>query len=1061
VDRAYSDSMEFQILGPLSVLERSQPISIPGERLRTLLGLLLIRAGEATSGERLAEDLWGNAQPSTPANSVQSLISRLRTALGSAAPLLVTAPTGYRLDADPSDIDAVRFTVAVDRGRAALAAGDLLAASRSFKAALELWRGPALAGIDGEGALRHEALRLEALKLDALEQRCDVELRLGRNLEMLTELGTLVAAHPLRERLHALYMLALYRTGRQGEALRAYQSARTALAEELGLDPGPELKALEASVIAQDPSLLLDAREVPPSAVPRRFLPTGLSTFIGRTEERRSLEAAVGRHRLVTIVGPGGAGKTRVALEVCGRPGTADYLWFVDLAPVVDPGVVAEVVADAVGANDDGLVAAQSTALTAQRIAEHIGCRRVELLLDNCEHVVGEAARLVEQLLRACPQLTIVVTSREALNIPGEQIWPIPPLALRDAVALFADRASASGVAPATPVDDDDVAELCARLDGLPLAIELAASRTRVIPFPQLAARLDERFRMLTGGARTAMPRHQTLRAVVDWSYDLLFDDERRIFERLSVFSGGCSLEAAEVVCAGDDIATDDVADLLFHLVDKSLVTTDRATRDARFRLLQTLALYGRERLAEGGQADETRRRHCRYFAALCARGQAAFRGEDQAAWLREVNREADNIRGALAWSIEQNDAATAVSMAGGLGWSWWITGRTGEGCRWLDAALACRGYAPPRARALAKTWACVVSSFTESHIGSAFGNLEEAIALWREADDTVGLADATALLAEAESSAHSSTRALSLYDEAHALYARGTDPWSRARAALCAGRAAHLRGELDDADRFAAVWKAHVESAGVIWGLTTVRADTRAFAEIRGDLGVDVAETKRALAAARQLALSGPEPFLIARLGHLAVLDGDIRGAEHRYAEALARAEELGNWTCIPLVLNGRAIARKVAGRLDDAVADASEAARLYERAASARGVILSYATLGFVAQRQRRWMDAADFHSLCATYARDMGHGPSIALTLEGLAGPECERGRAQHAATLLGAAHRQRADAGGVPPGPESDVEQITARVRAALGEPKYAEAFEVGRRSALADLEPPLR
>ena len=454
--------------------------------------------------------------------------------------------------------------------------------------------------------------------------------------------------------------------------------------------------------------------------------------------------------------------------------------------------------------------------------------------------------------------------------------------------------------------------------------------------------------------------------------------------------------------------------------------------------------------MSEAGQLEEVRQRHCRYYVELCGRGQAAFRGDAQASWLRSVVRELDDVRAALAWSIERDDAASAIAMAGGLGWSWWITGRAAEGCRWFDAAFACHGRASAAQTALAKTWACVVGSFTESHIGTAAASLEEAIAIWRTTGDTISLADATVLLADVWATTRSKEQARQAYTDAATLYAqRPDDAWSRARISLCEGRVAALRGDRAEADRCARAWMTHVETAGVIWALTMVRADTRAFADVRGDVSEAVAETQRALSAARQLGLDGPEPLLMARLGHLAVLAGDGGVAEQRYAEALARAEELGNWLCVPVVLNGRAIGRKITGRLDEAADDAAEAARLNERTANPRGVILANATSSFVAQRQLRWDDAVEFHSRCVKGVAELGDGASLALALECRAGVECHRGRGEQAARLVGAAHRLRTTAGTAPPGPESDVDRISEQIRAMLTEAAYADQFELGR------------
>ncbi len=503
-----------------------------------------------------------------------------------------------------------------------------------------LWRGDPLAEFAYDDFAASAITRLSESRLALLEERLDLELQLGRHQRAVVQLEQLVADHPLREGLRGLLMLALYRAGRQADALRVFQEGRRLLVEELGLEPGPALRRLESAILAQDPSLTLPAASAPASvdaggAGSHPMIPEALTPLVGRDAELRELRELFAEQRFVTLVGPGGVGKTRLALEV-GRA-AADGLSFggclVELAPVGDPAGVPAAIAAALGLPDPN------------RIAEMIGDHDLVLVLDNCEHVIGAAAEVAEGLLRRCPGLRLLATSREGLRVGGEAIWPVPPLAPDDAVRLFVARARASAAPIGLDDEHDVIADICARLDGLPLAIELAAARTRAFPLTQIAARLNDRFRLLTGGSRTALPRQQTLRAVVDWSYELLFDDEQRVFERLAVLPGGCDLATAEAVCADDDIAVADVADHLRALVDKSLVIAVPVAGGVRFTLLQTLAQYGRERLTERGDAVRIRDTMARHYAQLCAQSAAAYTGDGQRAWLTAIDAEHDNLQ--------------------------------------------------------------------------------------------------------------------------------------------------------------------------------------------------------------------------------------------------------------------------------------------------------------------------------------------------------------------------------------------------------------------------------
>ena len=502
-------------------------------------------------------------------------------------------------------------------------------------------------------------------------------------------------------------MLALIRSGRQADALRAYQSARAVLVEELGLEPSEELQALETAILQQDDTVGRRVLVVE-SPRPRTNLRVPLTRLIGRRHDLDALRPLLQAHRLVTLVGPGGVGKSRLAVEAAREwigSDTTD-IWLVELADVVDPDEVVPSIMAAIGLARTGSPSEDSRVLT-----EFLHRRRTLLLLDNCEHLIASAARITQVLLESCETLRIWATSREGLAIPGEVLWPVPPLLLDDAVSLFVERGSPPTRRPTsvtTPSTRTTLWRPCVPDSmGCHSPSSLQPRGCAAMPIAELAAGLEDRFRLLNRGARTALPRQQTLRAVVDWSYDLLFDDERRVFERLSVFGGTCTSVAARAVCADDVITGDDVVELVTRLADKSLVTveTDEVDGYMRFRMLQTIVDYGRNCLESSGDAERVHAAHACYYADFSVRSLAALVGTKQRGWLRAVTSNFANLRAALDTAVLAGDAETAQSIAGCLGWYWWFTGRTLEGRQWLDLAAGCEGAVRSVTRARLLAW--------------------------------------------------------------------------------------------------------------------------------------------------------------------------------------------------------------------------------------------------------------------------------------------------------------------------------------------------------------------
>ncbi|WP_324615810.1 ATP-binding protein [Streptomyces sp. NRRL S-118] len=697
---AKGSGYRFGVLGAAQVLRPDgTEAPLPGPRLRALLTALAAAAGRTVPAGTLAAQLWTDAPPADEIAALQALVGRLRRTLGRDA--VVSAPGGYRLAARPDDIDLFRFERLASDGAAALDAGDPATAARLLDEALGLWRGPALADLPGRGT-DPLAARARTRHTEARRARLAAEVALGRPQAALPGLAELAADRPLDEPLAALRIRALRAAGRPAEALQAYEGVRSGLAARLGTDPGPELRALHAELLAADEEPVRHRATPEPGNLRAR-----LTSFVGRDTELTDLAVQVRRHRLVTLLGPGGVGKTRLALEAADtardRAPTdtwPDGVWLAELAPVRDEADVAGTVLTVLGAREPLSWTADTGARDPlDRLVEYCGRRRLLLVLDNCEHVVGAAARLADTVLAACPGVTVLATSREPLGVPGEAVRPVDPLPEEAALRLLAERGGSARPAFRVTDDPEACAEICRRLDGLPLAIELAAARLRALSPRQMADRLDDRFRLLTGGSRTALPRQQTLRAVVDWSWELLDAAERTVLRRLAVFSGGCTLALAEEVCAEPD-----TLDRLTSLVDKSLVVADPAPDGTmRYRLLETVADYAAERLAEAGEREATARRHLTAHRELVRTGERELRGPRQAAWLRVFEAEHDNIRAALRTAVELGEEQQGLCVVLCLNWFWQLRGHVTDARTW-SAAVAALGpdpFLPPVRRAV------------------------------------------------------------------------------------------------------------------------------------------------------------------------------------------------------------------------------------------------------------------------------------------------------------------------------------------------------------------------
>ena len=1026
--------MRIGLLGALEVHDDAgRDVAISGTKLRSLLAVLALHAGRAVPTDQLVDALWGEDPPPAVRNGLQGLASKLRRALGS--PESVTLRGGaYALELPPEAVDVHRYERLVTEARGAAVQGDVATALELLSEAEKLWRGDPLSDFTYDEFASLTIGRLTELRLSAVEERLDLELAAGRHLAAIPELEVLVRSHPLRERPRALLMLALYRAGRQADALQVFQEGRRQLADELGLDPGPELRQLESAILAQDPSL--DTPEVPvfsapPASPPKRMvIPEPLTELVGRERELEELSRCLAEHRLVTLVGPGGVGKTRLALELAR----------VAASSLDDGGVLVELAA--VGA-PAGVATAISTALglpNPNRLAELIGHRELLVVLDNCEHVITTAAAVAEELLTRCPNLRLLATSREGLRVPGEIIWPVPPLRAQDATELFESRVRAAG----TRVDLTDetrqvIVQICERLDGLPLAIELAAARTRAFPVQQLASRLDDRFRLLTGGSRTALPRQQTLRAVVDWSYELLFDDEQRVFERLSVFPGGCDLTTAELVCAGDDLPTEEIADLIQALVDKSLVIAVSDGDELRFTQLQTLVQYGKEKLAERGDAGPVRDAMAAHFAGLCARSAEAYIGDEQRSWLRTIDAERDNLRAALEWAIATDDADTALTIAGGASWPHWLAGTSVEGKRWLDDAFACAGPATPTSRALALTGRGLldVQAGVRTDVDA---DLEEAMAIFEQAAtgaprsyDAPGLALVSSFYAEiaavrgevAEARRRRQQHIELCARQPEGAFASAVIAYSRAKLAL-------LDGDLDGCEQHYREATAHFRKIDRPMMLSMCEAIVADFDERAGDFATAAKELEAAIATNATLGLRGFDSSLQARLGWVFLQLGDLPRARQRYDDALHVARWLGHRPVLMVALAGSAVLLREAGRAREAGAAASEALELH----------LS----GIPSRFENRIEPSAHHH-------------PAVVSCCAVLAGLAADADDPSRAARLLGHADRHRnLNRGPLPPLVTGLLASAQDLAGAALAADDFEAAFAAGEAGELRDEVP---
>ena len=777
---------QFRILGAVEVLVDGTPAALGAPKQRAVLAMLLVNRRRVVSADALVDGLWGESPPASAVQSLQVYIHGLRRAVG--AERIETAGRGYRAAVSEDELDLDRFERGLERGRAALEAGRAEDATDELRQAMALWRGSALADLPEESRRAAEADRLDELRLTALELRYDAELASGRHDAVVAELEALTAEHPYHERFLEQRVLALYRCGRQADALEVYREARRTLSEDLGLEPSRALQELERAVLRQDPSLA-----APPAPTrSTRPLPTPPTALVGRRLELAAVAALFRDEgvRLVTLTGPGGTGKTRLGLAVAEalEPELRDGALFVSLAPVSSPELLVPTIADALEVREGG----QSLA---EGVGEHLRERRILLVLDNFEQLLP-AAPFVADLLAAAPRLLVLATSRAPLRLAAEHEYPVPPfdtpaadlpfeaLVKTDALRLFAARARA--VDPAFELDDasaPEVARVCNRLDGLPLAIELAAARSKLLAPGEILERLEREPHLPGTGPRDAPARQRTLTATIGWSYDLLGEDERLAFDRLGVFAGGCTLEAAEQVC-------DTSLDTLATLVDNNLLRR----RDSRFLMLETVRHFAAERLQEAGDAG-VRRRHAEWLTELAeTMVERTLAGEDAKEWLDRIQPEHDNIRAALAWSLEEDPELT-LRLASSLRLFWEVRGHFSEGFRWLEDALPRAAGAAPEVRMRALSASGTIA-FRLGKVEVSEERWEEALEIARELGDDLWIARLLSDLGTAAAAREEWEPATVLLEESADLFRELDVP---PRLATVLGNLGHIAGQQGD----------------------------------------------------------------------------------------------------------------------------------------------------------------------------------------------------------------------------------------------------------------------
>jgi predicted ATPase/DNA-binding SARP family transcriptional activator/predicted negative regulator of RcsB-dependent stress response len=882
------------VLGPVEVRRDGELVSVPAGKTTEVLVRLALAAPHPVRAELLIDDLWADEVGSTNKNTLQSKVSQLRRALGG-ADLLISAGRGYRLAVTADDVDALRVEGLTARASAALRAGDARACLELTTEGLSLFRGDVLADA-GDGAwLEAHRTRLAELEGGLLSDQLAARVELSPGADVIAALEVAIAQHPLREALWISLITALYRAGRQSDALAAYSRVRGQLAEELGIDPGPALRSLETLILQQSPDLdqtpaAERSRGPLPQAMPVHALQPGnlpgiTSALVGRGLELEELTNKLAASRLVTLTGPGGVGKTRLAVEVARGTQVPGGSWLIRL-DTVEPGVpLAQAVAELME-----LPGGEA------KLFERLASNSTLLVLDNCEHLIDDVATLTTTLLDRAPGLRILATSQAPLRVDGETVVVLEPLAITDSIELFAQRASAARHQFA--VDDGVravVEEVCQSLDGLPLAIELAAARVKSLSVNEIARRLDDRFALLKDPTSRRPERRRALAAAIDWSYALLFPDDQVGLQALSVFTGGAPLAAAESVLEALGVPAESSVDVVGRLVDRSLVTLDLTSDGkARYRLLDSIRAFALTRLEESGHTTKARAAHAQWFGEVADSCGLEIRGPRQSHWLSFVRAERPNIDAALTFCAAA-DPTLGVRIVNGFGWSWAVLGDGVAGSARIRAAVDAAASIDDSQRCTALLYSVWLEA-SAGDVVQAEADLQVATAICQALGSSELRADVETYAAFARLQQGRFAAAFESSSSAAAANRTLGRDQELASSQLLVAFASLMLGDVDNAKAAAAEALSIVTAQGDEWARVHAEAMLGGIALAEGRVQDAIESLSQAVEASIRLGFAGQAALHLTTLGSAQARLGDLPTSAATLRNAISTAAQSGD---------------------------------------------------------------------------------------------------------------------------------------------------------------------